>query len=1671
MADEPKPAKRARDGWKQQSKQTTARATPADRQAQIYRLLLTMGIILAVIIGMIFMLRWPARGQILPICISEYTDPRLPPHAFAAQDARLWSSSQLDYRQPGELQQRDGILRALDGLRQTKRHQTVIVHITGHALPDREGRLCLIPGNADADSPEKWIPFADILQSVADSPADNKLLIVDVMRPVADPRLGVLANDAAERLDRLITNLQKERPDDAPVVLTACSPGENSLVSEELGHSVFGWYLHKGRFDGANSNQDNSLVVQELADWVSAGVKNWALINRAESQTPKLYNVRGRNFEVEPISKRPGSAGLGEVSAKVATLPAWLVQEWQQRDDLAKPIWWGRGVDRLASREPGQLDRLLLRVEEQWRGDPEVVTESERNSADASARNAGKENDQAKEKDKDKDKGAGKAEEKPPAAAKDKDAAPAKAAEKPPGEKRVTETPSQALRGGLVLLKERIGTIEKEGLARMPAAVPYSLAMARALGTRPNDQVLDAIRAQVKAFSRLTATTKPEQVQAAIPELIDKLKPGAVAWKDAEVGHAILALAIDAGSELDQVQFLDRLLRELKPEARYVETLQLRDLVALLGTYRDFCRKAEVEIPTGMFADALRTVRDAEQARACLSDAGRVDPRVFAVMAEPIRKALQDHHVALVLFRSPGYVSFEEISRRLKESANELQTLSGMLQGQIEAYARLDEALRDLPAYADYLVRWSRLETADMSRWNTAVQAVTNLIRALRAGRSPGAPINPGVATARVAEALVRIREDLGLTTIRETVEEAERRLKEGTSAEARRQSLKQLGRLLQTSWLKAEERAQVYTTARKLARLLADMTGENAKPGNVRESSIREERDRGFNRARIALGLLTLADYAATADLETALREAVAAAPDKEDEALTRLGEVLRKALDQGLSAQLDKPAVDLFDRDIAQRSRVALADLLQGNPLDARSNPTLALLRERASALLQFQGDQLSYEASDFEGVEPGQRRELSAFLTKSARDLRTSWDPPISFGRMSEVNLKQGNRSASTELTLFGSGAATVQTFTPGASLIEVQTTPDTLKLDKTAKVKLDLRLGGGFEEAGSTPKGILVQVQANGVALHQRLPVLFPEATNRLPRLLVGLRDGTPTEAATVPVRAGVNQTLFVSVQNPSKEPRLLQVDVYDPDEPGVIWLQSDATKVEGQAQARLLLRKAALPVPMKPGEGPGVLLRKGLGVRLVDISDKAKPQVIQSRSLQFPLIDPSTLIRAEVRWFPPADGAGNRIRVVANGKVTGEPCNVRLVLDRDGIPDLVDARPTRLTGTIGGEIVQTELLAEDLRFERDRAREAEVSLSVDGVDRALVFTGSLDMRGADATLEQFRQRRVGLTGFQDRKKFVDPRSDAIPMQIVVVNPPELARVRVTRKSTRGGRILEEPRILPARTVNHYLKGVDDGGIQLQTLVSNTPLDLRIQGNVEPQIIELAMIDPRGQVLTTDEYRLIPDGTQPEEVKFDSVAGKKVQGESIELTTFGFLPVVARGTDPESGIKKVTFYLGRPDENGNPPKEGSPIPGKAVEENTYGAEVELRAGQGTWVSAEFINGVGRRAWATVLVKPPLVTATTGGGNAAKALNITGIVYIGVKEQVGLTVVLQQQNGVVVGQTKTDAQGRFAFNNQKPGQYTVFSTDGASVPKKALSTVNLTTSSVDDVTLSLR
>ena len=288
--DQPRSSGPRAQDWRQRQSAAGVRSTGKTKGGKIFLLLAVMAGLAGTVIGLIFWLRPFHEPYFLSLAVTEYESFHYPCNAFARQDSdallKLFSRSRDAHGSQEGRRMKEELLKLAE-----HKDGPVVVYLSALAICV-DGHVFVLAADAVPDRKDKdaWLSLDEILDLIGQCPAPHKLVFLDITHPMADARLGVLEESVAERNEATLK--QREVEGKLPFhVLCACASGQVSLVSEELGHTLFAHYLAlgiSGRADGYNAEgrRDGGVSVHELFEYVRSHMERWPIGPR---QTPLLF--------------------------------------------------------------------------------------------------------------------------------------------------------------------------------------------------------------------------------------------------------------------------------------------------------------------------------------------------------------------------------------------------------------------------------------------------------------------------------------------------------------------------------------------------------------------------------------------------------------------------------------------------------------------------------------------------------------------------------------------------------------------------------------------------------------------------------------------------------------------------------------------------------------------------------------------------------------------------------------------------------------------------------------------------------------------------------------------------------------------------------------------------------------------------------------------------------------------------------------------------------------------------------------------------------------------------------------------------------------------------------------------------------------------------------------
>jgi len=348
MADARIPASK----WHGDKPDPIQRKRTPNRRRQLYWLTALLLAILGTVAAMILYPRSMIPPRFLAMPVREYPAALLPPNAWVYQDSQLLIQHFEKKVKAYDKQNLDEFKSFLAQIESGD--EPMVVYLGALARVDNDGKVYVYLSDMNPDDPNRDMPLDTVLKSMAKGKQVGlRLLLLDLARPAADVRLGILANNVADAVHTQLAGTEWPF-----FVMTASAPGQLSQVSEEIGNSAFARYLDLGLAGFADADRNQQVTTQELFNFVRKQVDRWAWVNRGQRQEPRLYG-KASDFAVKQLTN--DSPTLPEMP-KETSYPAWLKNGWKERD-----ILFGDGSYRRAPWSFRQLEIALANTEKRWR--------------------------------------------------------------------------------------------------------------------------------------------------------------------------------------------------------------------------------------------------------------------------------------------------------------------------------------------------------------------------------------------------------------------------------------------------------------------------------------------------------------------------------------------------------------------------------------------------------------------------------------------------------------------------------------------------------------------------------------------------------------------------------------------------------------------------------------------------------------------------------------------------------------------------------------------------------------------------------------------------------------------------------------------------------------------------------------------------------------------------------------------------------------------------------------------------------------------------------------------------------------------------------------------------------------------------------------------------------
>jgi uncharacterized caspase-like protein len=166
----------------------------------------------------------------------------------------------------------------------------VLIAMSGHGVEVEEVPY-FCPCDADPTDPNTMISVQALLDTLRDSPAKYKLVLIDACRNRLSQSAGRDVGDSDLDFGNFSRSAETASEDSGVMIMQSCATGQISWENRSLGHGVFMYHLMEGLTGEADEvgNQDGVIQLLELYSYASDETADYTReMPGAELQTPVL---------------------------------------------------------------------------------------------------------------------------------------------------------------------------------------------------------------------------------------------------------------------------------------------------------------------------------------------------------------------------------------------------------------------------------------------------------------------------------------------------------------------------------------------------------------------------------------------------------------------------------------------------------------------------------------------------------------------------------------------------------------------------------------------------------------------------------------------------------------------------------------------------------------------------------------------------------------------------------------------------------------------------------------------------------------------------------------------------------------------------------------------------------------------------------------------------------------------------------------------------------------------------------------------------------------------------------------------------------------------------------------------------------------------------------------
>lgn len=1438
MTDANRP-KRGRSWRDDQGGKTDLPQGTTSRGRQIVVLAALLFTLVGALIAFLLMVGGTPDVLFVPVCFDEYSGYQLR-NPWASRDRALLKTGLEWKREP--LKTETDLNAALAQARLTQLPDVagdapLVVYINALARLT-EGKVSILTPDAKPDQPNSGVLLDDVISALDRCSTNKKFLILDLQRPLRHARLGLLGEDIGSAIRQTLERLAPKNLH----VLTSAAPLQDSAVSDEMGQSVFAYYLHAGLRGGAaafdpEAKTPDRVTVRGLARFVHARVKRWARENRNQDQTPLYWRGEGaESFELSspsraalagtppppPATTSAASPSATGPDAKPPEDPPEVKAEKQARKALQDvwvelDAWREHGVGRAAGAQLQFWHARALEIEDRWRtGADRTLTARELEERLTQIRSNREEIS-----------------------------------------KSLYQARSPSVAAALVRLRFLKGAAAAEKPARLDDAVrDFALGNADARKTiddlfkeKPDDRPLLVTKAVLDAAADLKGLNKKRL-------------------------EALLQLLPRDGGQDPNTLAEIALLRE------WVEGAQ----AAMLD---------DVRLVLDVVQPTIQLMRTGEEMLAA-------DPRLWPWLGGLVQQAEDRRQVAFQLLSHPDCLPIADLTQQIEQAKGTVAAVVAVQRSLSEALRSRDRVMADLPSLAEMIAArpFTALQFAQVEQqvkdWLAMADRVQELDRALQPPAAGQAPLDVDAANRTLAAPLdlARRLEASRKSLYDALIDNIGSRLKaihdnrEGSPAD-----YGEISALLLWTWLPAKERDLLLEARQKLgtrlwqATLAKDKVEDEANrkappveadpPGMTAPADdvVRFNDSQALVHARLAVGLLRLAGLGADALQKFNFDAPPSSIPSEWG---LPFAQCWRQQLRTLLEAQRTTPSLngDRLTRVYFQ-GRLAPWEEFTAS----RDNQlTLRLVQGELRSRDQWLAQHFLELESAWRGREPwstyfGQLAPAT-LVTRDAGSSAARFDLSLSEPIDLQSPGDDAPPTATTPLVIAYSGSDLRAQDVRVQALFDQRwmqvRPPNEWQADGPGKLRGDLIIDGKAElpqQGDKEPGGFWLLVRCRDRLHAKRVRVSNLAGKLREPRLrLAASADGEneleAQQGLELRTSPRLGQGLFVFVNNPGKTERTLRVRLLGADNRPLRTTEEFKLPVGPEFRAPAALKKL---YDAWPAEKPP-LINRDLTFELLD---EATGRVIARRELRLVAVAAGNLLRLERPMFQ--NGELSLDLVPRRNFPESAPLAVELRIQPEvDLPLERQPRPIVRTESVVGATRRTIKVKVE---GRRRAGRGEVVIGVDGDARAYV----VHFWPEDSRAEVVTTRELRIVG----DSYAQPGQ--VKEYVIAASNLGEGDFQWDLRSFGGDEAAAKP-MRPARLTRFSLTGGGpDAGLVLSAAVEDFRQFLKVPDDGRPQaLLQVVLADRRGRLEATKEVII----AEPLRLRANQVRAH-LKGDKVEL----------------------------------------------------------------------------------------------------------------------------------------------------------------------------------------